>query len=109
MLLLGIVVLAFTNHPHSQSVPIELEALLCVFHHDGCVIDSQKQLVFALPFWIALTFRKLEDFEKVPIGISEIEGLDPTCILVPIGQALWPGRGMLHLVLPESSIGFVHV
>jgi hypothetical protein len=91
MFLFCIVVLACADYFHPQRVPIEPKTVFRVFHHNRCVINSQEQFVFALPFWIALALRELEDFEEVPIGISEIEGLDASCIFVPIGQTLTSG------------------
>src|SRR5262245_20880225 len=109
MLLFRIVVFAFANNPESESVPVEPQTLFSVLHHNRCVIDSQKELVRALPFGITLALGELKNFKEMPIRISEIKGLNAAGVFVPIRQSLRPRRGMLHLVLAQRAVSLVHV
>src|SRR5713101_1631458 len=87
--LLCSVVFALSRNPQTEQIAVEPEACICVRDGDGRVIDPEKQAVSAaMPFRISLALRKLEDFNRVLIRILKVKGLDPTGILVPIGQAL---------------------
>jgi hypothetical protein len=73
------------------------------------VVETEEEsAVGLLPLGVALSGGKLEDFEMVSVGITEIEGLDAAGVGIPIGQALRPGRGVLHLVLAQDLVGAVH-
>src|SRR5688500_7663511 len=109
MFLLCAVVLAGACDAQTERISIELQTRLCVSHHHGGVIDSQKQLVFPLPFLITFVRWKLQDFKPVLIGITKVKSFDTTSVLVPVGQTLWTSESMFDFVFTQQRVSLVHV
>ncbi len=104
MLLFDAVVLAFPDLLHPQSVAIEPEARLRVVDDNRRMVDAKKQLrAAAMPFGVAFVRRKREDFERMFIGILEVEGLDSGSILIPLRQRLRTRGCMFDLVLTQPG------
>jgi len=94
-------ILAFPRHPQAQQSTIKLQATVGVGNGDGRVIDTEKKsIIRTMPFGIAFSFGKPQDFQGVFVGVFEVEGFDAAGVLVPIWQTLRPGRREFHLVLP---------
>src|SRR5207245_2984543 len=86
-LLLRPVVLAPAHGPHAEDVPVEAEARLGVAHDDRGVVDTEEHAVTGpMPAGVALVGRELEDLERVPVGIPEVEGADAGRVRVPVGK-----------------------
>src|SRR6266849_412378 len=110
MFLLGAIVLAFSGDAHSQEIAVEPEAGIGIPYHDGSVIDAHRELIGrTVPFLQTLVGRKLQYFDGMSVRILEIERRDAGSILVPVGKALRPGGGVRDLVLPQQTVGLVHV
>src|SRR5262245_10467187 len=110
MLLFGAEVLALTHNRQAEDVPVERQAGLDIAHHDGGMIDAQKQAIrWLMPFRVALPSGKLQDLQRVTIGILEVKGSNAPGTGVPVRQALRPRRGVLDLVLAQPLVGSIHV
>src|SRR5687768_6110402 len=109
MFLLCAVVLAGACDAQTERISIELQTRLCVSHHNGGVIDSQKQLVFPLPFLITFVRWKLQDLEPVLVRVTKVKSFDTTGVLVPVGQTLWTSGSMFDFVFTQQSVSLVHV
>src|SRR5437773_11060070 len=73
--LLCSIILALAGHAHSQQVAVKLQAGVGVPHHDGSVIDAEKELaVRPVPFCCALIRRELKNLHGMLIWILEVEG-----------------------------------
>jgi len=70
-LLLDAPVLASAGDPQTQAAPIKGEARLGVFHDDRAMVDAEEQPVLFLPAGSALAARKLDQLERVIVGIPE--------------------------------------
>src|SRR6266540_7190973 len=62
-----------------------------------------------MPFRIALAFGEFEHFERMPVGVAEIERADAAGVRIPIGEELRAWRCMLDLVFAQPAIGTIHV
>src|SRR5215470_350757 len=83
------IVFAFARDAQTEKVAIELEARVGVGNGDcGMVNPQEDAITWAMPLGIALPLGKPKDFDRVLIRILEVEGLDATCVLVPIREAL---------------------
>ncbi len=134
MLLFGAVVFAFTNLLQSKKISIESQARIRVIDNDRSVVNPQEQflrlraialalrvlrlrvialallvLSFAMPLRVALSRRKPEDFERVLIGIFEIECPDSSGILVPLRQRLRSRGCVLDSVLTQPLVRLVDI
>src|SRR2546427_5369308 len=92
VLLFGPIVLALSGDVHSEEVAVELDASVGVPHHDGGMVDAEKQLVAgmgAVPLLQTLVRRELQHLYRMPIGILEVERRDAGRILVPVRKPLW--------------------
>ena len=59
------------------------------------MVDAKEQpAVVRVPFREALTCGKGQHFERVAVGIVEIERLDPPGIWIPVRQTLRATRGV---------------
>ena len=54
------------------------------------MVDPEEEQVLLLPAWVAFAGRELDQLERVPVRIAEINGADPTGIRVPGGKLLDP-------------------
>src|SRR5215813_14876156 len=110
VLLLRSVILTFAGNPHSQLITVKPKARVSVVYDNRRVVNSQTEIVAgAMPFGQSLTFRKGENFQKVIIGITEVESFNAGGIAVPCRQRLWTAAGMLHAVLTQPGIGRIHI
>ena len=110
MLLLGSIVLALPRHLHPECVPVEAQARFRVADYDGRMVDPEEEPAGrSMPFGLPLAGGKRQNFQMMPVRISEIESFDPGRVLVPIGQALRPCRGVRHLVGPQAGVCFGHI
>ena len=110
MLLLRPMIFAFSDHLHSQGVAIKFKTPIGVGDHNRRMIDTQKQFVgFSMPFGIAFSGWKVEYLKIVLIGIPEVKRPNTGCSLIPIGNPLGTGGGMLNLVIPQPSVSTVHI
>src|SRR5689334_22288753 len=62
-----------------------------------------------MPFGASLVWRERQNLQEVAVRIAKIKRLDPAGILVPVGQTLWAGRGVLDLVRSQMLIGALHI
>src|SRR5262245_21077552 len=104
VLLLGTVVLALPCRLHAQDVAIKLETLLRARNHDRGMVDAEKSSILALPSGISLSWREINDFQIVPVRITEIKRADAGGCLVPVGYALRPCRSVLHPVRAQMRV-----
>jgi len=96
VLLLSTVIFAFAGYAHSQQVAVELQTRIRIGYHDRGVIDTQEQLLrTAMPFLRAFVGGKSEDFQRMSVGIFEVESTYARSILIPIRKTLraWPENG----------------
>src|SRR5262249_50816378 len=106
----GSEVLAVAGDFESKRVPVELQALLRVGHHDGRMVYPKKQLVRGLmPFWRAFVRRKLQNLERVTVRVFEVERSDSGRRLDRLGKRLWTCRRVLNLVLSQPIVGAIHI
>src|SRR6516165_813506 len=74
------------------------------------MVDAEKDSVArAMPFGVASSYWKPQDFGGMFVWVLEVKGLNSTGIFVPVRQALRPRRSELDLVLPQDPIGAVHI
>ena len=104
MLLLDVVVLALAGDLHPERVAIEAQRSVGVVHHDGGVIDAEEDpLGRVVPPRLPFARRERDDFEKVAVGIAEVEGADAAGVRVPVGKPLRSGRCVLDAVLSQPA------
>jgi hypothetical protein len=65
----------------------ELETAFSIGHHDRSVIDPEKKFVgWAMPLCRPFVRRKMQDFERMSVGIFEVEGRNSSGVRVPRWQ-----------------------
>src|SRR5215470_17851304 len=62
-----------------------------------------------MPFRRAFVCWELQHFERVPVGILEVEGSNPCGRLYRFRELLRAGRGVPHFVLSKPLVSPVHV
>ena len=74
------------------------------------MIDPEEQAVACLvPLRGTFAFREFKNFDRMLVGVFEVERLDTGGILVPVGQSLRPRGSVLDVILAEHLIRLVHV
>src|SRR5262245_43799878 len=107
MLLLDVVVLAFTSHPHAERISIEAQRRFAVVHDDRRVINAEKDLRrWLVPLRAAFPWRKENDLQKMTVRIAKVERADSAGVGIPIRKALRSARGMLYMAVAQQLIGF---
>ena len=110
MLLLEAVVVTLAGNMKTQKVAVERKTGAGVGDRNSCVVDSEKQpAIGLLPFRIALALRELQNLQRMTIRVTEVEGLDPSGIRIPVRQPLRIRRNLLHLVLAKYGVRLIHV
>ncbi len=110
MLLLRSVVLALAGDFEPECVAIELQAGIGVGDNDRSVIYAKKQpFRWLVPFRGALAGWKLQDFERVPVGIFEVESPNSRRRLDVLWKGLRTSRGVLNLIAAQQSVSPIHI
>ena len=110
VLLLGSVIVTFTNHLHSEQVSIEMQTGFGIGYSDCSVVNSQEKPVgCAMPFLRTFAWGELENLQWMLVGILKVKRPDPAGILVPIGQPLRGGRSVFDFILPQPLVGLIHI
>src|SRR5215475_2033113 len=74
------------------------------------MIDPQEETtVGLLPFRVTFVRWKIDELQIVAVRILEIESLNAGCGLVPIGNPLRAGGGVLYFVGAQLLVGLVHI
>src|SRR3954452_17780343 len=106
VLLLVAIVLAGARYAHSELIAIKQQACIGIADRDGGMVDSlEKFWTGLLPAWIALTRREMDDLKHMPIGITKIERLNPSCLRIPRGQRFGTARDMLNVMFAQPAVG----
>ena len=108
-LLLDTVIFALAGDFHPQGIAIKGKTSLRICHHDGGVVNSQKERVFSLPPGVAFSRRKPQNLQVMVIRVAEIKGFDAGGGLVPFGNRLRAGGRVTHPVLTQVLVGPVHI
>src|SRR5215510_602521 len=84
---------------------IKVDAYITVPGHHRCMVDAQKQFVcLSMPPRVPLAFRKMNNLQRMAVGILEIKGLDIGCFFVPARQSLWSLGDDLNTILPQRLV-----
>src|SRR5690242_326183 len=51
----------------------------------------------------------MKDFNRMSVGVLEVEGFDAPRVLVPVGQPLRARGGVLDIVLSQNRVRSIHV
>src|SRR5262249_8248840 len=89
---------------------VKFIALLRIADTDCGVIDAKKDLpITGLPFNLALSFWKMNQFKVMIVRVMKIKSLDPFRLRNGFRKSLWHVRDVLHIKFSQMLIRFFHV
>src|SRR5215472_662883 len=110
MFLFGAVVFTLTGDGETECIAIKFQSRFRITNDHRCVVDSEKKVAGrSMPFRCALIRRELQNFERMAVRVREIERANAGSRFDVLWKSLWPRRSVLHLVLSQPSVSFVHV
>src|SRR5215813_2371280 len=82
-------VVTFADNGKSEQVAVEPQTRVGIADDDGAMVYAEEQLVRrGMPLRLPFVGREVDNFQRVAVGISEVEGFDAGSIDIPIGKAL---------------------